>query len=170
MKVLLAYIANLIYALDDAEYSGSLLILLQEMMRFINRHNKKAWMKTNDGRLEMPNYPERAILESCVNSLIHRDYLIYGSEVHVDIYDDRLEIFSHGGMYDGTFIQDHDPLSIGSIRRNPVLADIFSRLILMERRGSGFRKIIEDYESYTTYMPDKRPSFRSDAHSFCVGK
>jgi ATP-dependent DNA helicase RecG len=33
---------------------------------------------------------------------VHRDYLDMGSEVHIDIFDDRLEIYSPGGMYDGT--------------------------------------------------------------------
>lgn len=64
------------------------------MLSFINRNNRKAWMKTNDGRIEMPDYPERALLESSVNALIHRDYMQVGSEVHVDVYDDRVEISS----------------------------------------------------------------------------
>ena len=54
-------------------------------------------MKLPDDRQEMPEYPERAVLESVVNALIHRDYLEYGSEVHIDMFDDRLEIYSPGG-------------------------------------------------------------------------
>ena len=60
-----------------------------------------------------------------------------GSEVHIDIYDDRMEIYSPGGMPDGSIIQDRDPLTVPSTRRNPVLADIFNRLGYMERKGSG---------------------------------
>ena len=160
--------SGLVDALDDAEFSGSLLILLQNMLSFINRNNRKAWMKTNDGRIEMPDYPKRALLESSVNALIHRDYMEVGSEVHVDVYDDRVEISSPGGMYDGSLVQNLDPMQIISKRRNPVLADIFSRLQLMERRGSGFKKIIEDYERYKTYTPDKHPRFHSDAYSFFI--
>lgn len=40
-----------------------------------------------------------------VNALIHRSYLEIGSEVHIDMYDDRWEIYALGGMYDGTFVQ-----------------------------------------------------------------
>ena len=63
-----------------------------------------------------------------------------GSEVHIDIYDDRMEIYSPGGMPDGSIIQDRDPLTVPSTRRNPVLADIFNRLGYMERKGSGLEK------------------------------
>ena len=158
---------GLIDALDDAEYSGSLLILLQEMIGFINRNNRKAWKKLATSRQEMPDYPDRAITEACVNALIHRDYLDYSSEVHVDIYDDRLEIYSPGGMVDGTLVQNLDPMNITSKRRNPVIADIFSRLKLMERRGSGFKKILEDYRNNSA-AEDQMPSFRSDAHNFFI--
>lgn len=157
----------MIDALDDAEYSGSLLILLQEMISFINRNNHKAWKKLPISRLKMPDYPDRAITEACVNALIHRDYLEYGSEVHIDIYDDRLEISSPGGMFDGSLVQNLDPMNITSKRRNPVIADIFSRLRLMERRGSGFKKIMEDYHAYSA-SKEQMPKFRSDAHDFFI--
>ena len=65
-----------------------------------------------------------------------------GSEVHIDIYDDRMEIYSSVGMPDGSIIQDRDPLTVPSTRRNPVLADIFNRLGYMERKSSGSGKII----------------------------
>ena len=91
-----------------------------------------------------------------------------GSEVHIDIYDDRMEIYSPGGMPDGSIIQDRDPLAVPSTRRNPVLADIFNRLGYMERKGSGFGKIIGGYEFQINYDESKKPSFRSDRYQFTV--
>jgi ATP-dependent DNA helicase RecG len=130
-------------ALDDKEFSGNLISLLENGFNFVKTHNKKAWKKTETSREEYFDYSERAITEALVNGLIHRSYNIIGSEIHIDIYDDRLEIVSPGGMYDGSFIQDEDIFHIASIRRNPVLADIFQRLRYMEKRGSGFKKIFE---------------------------
>lgn len=38
----------------------------------------------------------------------------------------------------------------------------------MERKGSGFGKIISGYEFQINYNEDKRPSFRSDRYQFTV--
>ncbi len=90
------------------------------------------------------------------------------SEVHIDIYDDRMEIYSPGGMPDGSTIQERDPLSVPSTRRNPILADVFSRIGYMERKGSGFWKIINGYESQPNYDVDRKPTFRSNHYEFTV--
>ena len=137
-------------------------------MNFARRNSKKMWKKESDRRVEYPEYPERSIFEGLVNGLVHRDYLDMGSEVHIDIFDDRLEIYSPGGMYDGTLIQDRDIGNVPSKRRNPVVADIFSRLDYMERRGSGFKKIIQAYEVEPNYAEDKKPVFYSNATEFRV--
>jgi len=54
--------------------------------------------------VDYPDYPERAVTEALVNALVHREYTIYGSDVHVDISPDRLEIISPGGMPDGSAV------------------------------------------------------------------
>ena len=159
---------GMVDALDSAEYSGSLIILLNEGVGFVKRNMKTRWKKTANSRIEMPDYCERSVFEALVNALIHRDYLILGSEVHIDIYDDRLTNTSPGGMADGTRIQERDISNISSTRRNPVLADIFGRLGYMERQGSGFKKITESYRAAHNYRDELEPKFYSDASSFQV--
>lgn len=159
---------GMVDALDSAEYSGSLIVLLNEGVGFVKRNMKTRWKKTASSRIEMPDYCERSVFEALVNALIHRDYLILGSEVHIDIYDNRLTIYSPGGMADGTRIQDRDISNISSTRRNPVLADIFGRLGYMERQGSGFRKITEAYHAAHNYRAELEPKFYSNVTSFQV--
>lgn len=159
---------GMVDALDSAEYSGSLIILLNEGVSFVKRNMKTRWKKTVNSRIEMPDYCERSVFEALVNALIHRDYLILGSEVHIDIYDDRLTIYFPGGMADGTRIQERDISNISSTRRNPVLADIFGRLGYMERQGSGFKKITESYHAAHNYRKELEPEFYSDVTSFQV--
>lgn len=155
-------------ALDDAEYSGSIISLIENGEAFIKRNSRMMWRKTDNSREEMPEYVERSYHEALINGLAHRDYLINGSEVHIDIYDDRMEIYSPGGMPDGSLIQERDPLTVPSTRRNPVLADVLNRLGYMERKGSGFEKIISGYEFQINYDESKKPEFRSDRYQFTV--
>jgi len=155
-------------ALDDKEFSGSLVSLLQNGIEFVKNNTKKRWKKTGNGRIEMPEYPEQAVHEAIVNALIHRDYMEIGSEVHIDIFDNRMEIYSPGGMFDGSIVQELDTDNIASKRRNPVIADIFSRMHFMERRGSGFKKIKADYRRATNYRIELEPVFCSTPTSFFV--
>lgn len=154
---------GLMDALDDQEFEGNIIYLLKASMDFVKRNSKKMWKKGPIYRVE---YPERAVQEAIVNALIHRDYTVIGSEVHLDIYDDRMEIYSPGGMYDGTFVQNVDPYNVSSSRRNPVLADLFARMDLTERRGSRLRKIIEAYEFEEKYKIELKPEFRSTESAF----
>lgn len=155
-------------ALDDQEFEGNIIYLLKASLDFVKRNSKKMWEKGPIYRIEYPEYPERAVQEAIVNALIHRDYSVVGSEVHIDIYDDRLEIFSPGGMADLTFIQDLNPLNVSSVRRNPILADLFARMDLMERRGSGLRKIIEAYEAEENFTNKMMPEFVSTETKFII--
>ncbi|MCF0207423.1 MAG: putative DNA binding domain-containing protein [Bacteroidales bacterium] len=159
---------GLIDALDDIEVSGSLAWLLQSGVDFCRRNYQKKWYKTKDGRMELPDYPEDSILEGLVNALIHRSYLDIGSEVHIDMYDNRIEIYSPGGMYDGKPVQEHELFKVKSKRRNPIIADIFSRLRYMERRGSGFKKICESYRIQPHFRDELIPMFYSDSGEFTL--
>ncbi len=114
----------------------------------------------------MPDYPDTAVLEGIVNALIHRNYLELGSEVHIDMFDDRMEIYSPGGMLDGRKVQDLDLRNVSSRRRNPIIADIFNRLKYMDRRGSGFKKILDSYEFQGHYTEEMKPEFRSSNSEF----
>ena len=84
------------------------------------------------------------------------------------MYNDRLEIYSPGGMMDGRLIQQLNPLTVPSKRRNPLLADFFSRLGLMERRGSGMKKIIDSYKRFEGLHNFHAPKFLSNASEFHV--
>ena len=155
-------------AFDSDEYSGGIIELLNNAEQFIKRNTRKMWRKTENSREEYPEYQQRGYFEALVNGLIHRDYLENGSEVHVDIFDDRMEIYSPGGMVDGTFIQDRNIDKIPSKRRNPILADIFARLGLMEREGSGIKKMRDSYLEAPNFTPGKEPEFYSDRSQFIV--
>lgn len=150
-------------AIDDKEYTGSLINLLVNTDAFVKNNSKNSWKIKGMDRVEYEDYPITARREAIVNALIHRDYQILGSEVHIDMYDDRLEIVSPGGMIDGTQIQNLEIGKIPSMRRNTIISDIFSRLHYMDRRGSGLSRILESYNDFI-----EKPKFLSDESSFTV--
>ena len=150
-------------AIDDKEYTGSIISLLENAETFIRNNSKTSWEIRGMKRIELEDYPIKAIREAIVNAIIHRDYQIIGSEIHIDMFDHRLEITSPGGMIDGSFVQNLDITKIPSMRRNRVISDIFSRLHFMDRRGSGLTRIIESYSDYNI-----KPKFNSDTSSFTV--
>mgnify|MGYP000739014067 FL=1 len=133
-------------ALDDKEFQGaSLITLLQNAEDFVRNNSKNPWSIRGMTREERSDYPYKAVREVLVNALIHRNYQILGSEIHVEVFDDRLEITSPGGMMNGRRVQDMDIRHIPSMRRNQVISDVFSRLGFMERRGSGIDRILNSY-------------------------
>lgn len=153
-------------AINDVEFSGNILLLLREAMNFVKSNTRKGWEKLPNGRKNMPEYAERAVLESLVNHFIHRDYTVMGGEVHLDIYDDRIAITSPGGMYNGQKVQDLQLDEISSERRNPVLADVMAQLDYMEKRGSGLKKICKETKKLKTYKDERKPLFKSTATQF----
>lgn len=153
-------------AINDAEFRGNILLLLREAMNFVKSNTRKGWEKLPDGRKNMPEYAERAVLEALVNHFIHRDYTVIGGEVHLDIYDDRIAITTPGGMYSGQNVQDLQLDEISSERRNPILADVMAQLDYMEKRGSGLKKICKETMKLKAYKEDRKPVFKSTATQF----
>ena len=153
-------------AINDAEFTGNILLLLREAMNFVKSNTKKGWEKLPDGRKNKPEYAERAVLEAMVNHFIHRDYTVMGGEVHLDIYDDRLTVTSPGGLYNGSLIQDLDIAEVSSERRNPILANVMAQLDYMEKRGSGLTRICNETKALDGYKDELKPVFKSTPTQF----
>jgi len=155
-------------AIDDKEFEGDLISQLLKSHDFIKMNSKVRWKKMSNHRVNKPDYADRAAFEILANALMHRSYDIIGSEVHVDMYDDRLEVYSPGGMPDGSLIQERDIEDVSSTRRNPVIAEIFHRLDYVERRGSGLKKIRDETAYLHGYSEEHVPIFRSTPTAFHV--
>ena len=153
-------------AINDAEFTGNILLLLREAMNFVKSNTRRGWEKLPNGRKNKPEYAERAVLEAMVNHFIHRDYTVMGSEVHLDIYDDRLTVTSPGGMYNGLLIQNLNIADVSSERRNPILANVMAQLDYMEKRGSGLTRICNETKALEGYKDELKPMFKSTPTQF----
>jgi ATP-dependent DNA helicase RecG len=155
-------------AVDADEFEGDIISLLKNSHNFVRLNSKVRWQKMSDHRIDKPDYADRAVFEALANALMHRDYSVVGSEVHVDMYDGRLDIYSPGGMADGSLIQALNIEEVPSIRRNPTIADVFHRLDFAERQGSGLRKIREETAHLHGYTDEYAPKFVSSSSTFHV--
>ncbi len=136
-------------SLDIKEFKGSISYIFDETIKFISRNSRSGFIKMNNGsRLDTQSYPEIAIREAVVNALAHRDYSIEGTQIDVDIYKDRLEITSPGSWLLDKKTSEFDLRHIPSIRRNKIICNCFQSIGLMEKSGSGLKKIVDSYKNF----------------------
>lgn len=127
---------------DRREFDGSLFQQMEELYSYLDMRNQTK--ATFDGlyRIDTRDYPEDALREALLNSLVHRDYSFRASTL-VSVYADRIEFVSVGGLLSGIELDD---IMLGlSVCRNPKLAAIFYRLQLIEAYGTGMPKIMNAY-------------------------
>jgi ATP-dependent DNA helicase RecG len=126
------------------ELEGSLLNQIHGAFDFLNLSNNLVAAFSGLDRIEQYDYPAEAIREAMLNAIVHRDYSFSGSTI-VNIYDDRMEFVSLGGLVPGLLKED---LFAGiSQPRNEKLANIFYRLKYIEAYGTGIQKIMRYYKN-----------------------
>lgn len=85
--------------------------------------------------------PITAIREAIINAVVHADYSQQGAPIRLSIFDDRVEIENPGLLLFGLTVEE---IKRGvSKLRNRVIGQVFYRLGLIERWGSGVRRIID---------------------------
>ena len=128
-----------VHIYDRRDVRDDLFTQFREAISFLKKHlNVRSEIKGVD-REDIYEIPEEALREALVNALMHRDYDIKGSQVSVDVFDDRVEITSPGDLPKGF---PRAALAKGlSIRRNELVADLFARLHKVERAGTGIQRM-----------------------------
>lgn len=145
---------------DRKEIRGSIIEQVEEVYRYIDIYNKTKASFSGLNRTDIRDYPEEAVREAWLNCIVHRDYSFSGSTI-VNIYDNRIEFVSLGGLVPGLEMKS---IFLGvSQTRNPNLAALFYRMRLIESYGTGIGKIERSY--HTTI---KKPIFEAAMGVFRV--
>lgn len=87
--------------------------------------------------------PLEAFREVLANALVHRTWDI-SSHVRVAMYDDRIEVYSPGGLPIGLTKEEYLNGYVSNLR-NPLIANVFFRLDIIEQFGTGIMKIKKLY-------------------------
>ena len=133
--------------LTSVSRHGNLLACLDYMYEFVVSRMNRGFIKKERTRIDLDAYPTRSVTEALINALAHRDYFIKGSEIHVDMFKNRLVVTSPGSLFKNQENKTTYHLDkILSKRRNELIANVFVLCKMMEAKGTGFEKILMDYD------------------------
>ena len=136
--------------LDKREFDGPVYEQIEKAVDFVLRNIRLGATIEGLVRKEKYELPPEAIREMIVNAHCHRNFL-YESCIQVAVYDDRLEVTSPGGLYNGL---TYEELMSGHSRiRNKGIANVFSQMGLVESWGSGIRRILDAAKDYDLAEP-----------------
>ncbi len=141
--------------LDNKRITGSLPDMLDEAVDFVRKNMRtKTIIDENGHRADKEEYPLVAVREAILNALIHRDYsmLTENTPISIEMYRDRMEIISKGGLYGGGSVT-----LLGTGRpetRNAALANILELLKVTENRYSGIPTIFRAFSDADLPKPE----------------
>lgn len=147
--------------LAKKEFTGSLVKQIDMTLEYISLLNdNKITFTGAPARLEYEGYPSKAVREAVINAYAHRDYSL-SADIKVEIYDDRMEIFSAGGLPDGLSVED---IKEGiSAPRNPKIVHVLDKISYIENYATGIRRILVSYKDF-----DRQPIFIVTPNQFKV--
>ena len=133
-------------------------------LSFIRKHMNRSYIITGDKqREERWDYPLPALREIVVNMIVHRDYMS-SSDSMIRIFDDRIEFFNPGRLMAGLTTEQLVRGNYVSAIRNKQIATLFKEAGIIEKYGSGIKRVLESTRSYGL----KDPSFEEIQDGFRV--
>lgn len=141
---------NISIMLDRADYENISLLSQYQLSLAKYRQYYQHEEITGATRTTKSEIPESAFREAIANALVHRTWDV-NSQIKVAMFDDRIEVTSPGGLPQGLSKEEYLSGQI-SVLRNPIIANVFYRLGLIEQFGTGIRRIIEAYQ-HSTVQP-----------------
>ena len=147
--------------MDRIDVSDNLLTQFHEAFSFIKKHIMVKSIIKDAKRTDVPEIPLEVLREAIANAIIHRDYSIKGTETTIEIFDDRIEITNPGGLPDQITERNFGKVSV---RRNEIIADMFFRLRIVEKAGTGIPRMRELLNRAGLPLPE----FENEIKSFRV--
>ncbi|MBN8706504.1 MAG: putative DNA binding domain-containing protein [Bacteroidetes bacterium] len=146
------------YISDDKSFGGNLYHQYQQAMQWLKGKLNIRYDIEGQGsgpRKEIWEIPETIFKETIINSLSHRDYYDKGGVIHIEVFDDRVEISNPGGLVSAI---PEAEFGKRSHSRNPLVFGLFARMHLVEQVGSGIGRIKDLMKE--AGLPD--PEFRKE--------
>lgn len=137
--------------IDKRDFEGPLYEQIEEAYEFVLKHINLGAEIKGLVRNEAYELPTEAIREAIVNATTHRNFLDRAC-VQVAVYDDRVEVTSPGMLYGGLTIEQIK--EGGSKIRNRCIAEVFSRMKIIESWGTGIKRMFSSCKEYGIREPE----------------
>lgn len=138
--------------IDDRMIEGPIIGQIDEGMDFIRKNINVEFVMTGEPkRKEVWDYPLEALREALINAVCHRDYS-FPSNTEIRIYEDELVVLNPGGLPFGVTLEDLYK-NHKSIPRNKEIASVFYDMGVIEKWGSGIKKIRDACKNAGTPQP-----------------
>ncbi len=125
-----------------------------DIVDFITAYITKEFIITGKPRREERwQYPLDAIREIVINAVIHRDYQ-EGTHTQIKIYRDKIKFWNSGKLPPDLSIETIKAGLSKSRPRNRLIAQTFKELGLIEKYGSGVKRVIDDFTDYGLDEPN----------------
>jgi len=124
--------------LDAKELNGDICSNVEDAIVFLKKHLRVSYKIESLKRENILELPEDALREAVVNATCHRDYFEKGSRAMVEIFDDRVDVVSPGGVCKGITRGNFGTVTI---TRNPIIASMFFRIDYIEQMGTGIGRM-----------------------------
>jgi len=121
------------------EITGTLPEQLRQAEAFLRADLRSVVRLVGLTHLETLEYPFEAVRELLVNAIAHRDYSMQGDCIHLNIFADRLEVHSPGGLPGPVTL---DNLLEARFSRNAVIVQALADLGFVERLGYGLDRVV----------------------------
>lgn len=128
--------------IDRHDFDGDILELVEEAQKYILKNIHIGMRLDGLYRVDVPEISMAALREAIINAFCHRDYRD-PDYVQIAVFKNRVEIRSPGGLYDGLTMEEMRGGNV-SRRRNPLIADLFRRIHMVEGWGRGMPLILEN--------------------------
>lgn len=160
----LGYFQNDIIIKDSDRSKEDILTQVDRVMDFVRKHiNKEVIITGEPQSIHRWQYPLEAIREIVMNMIIHRDYRLASDSI-VKVYPDKIEFYNPGRLPDNITVEDLLANNYKSTPRNKQIADFCKDLGIIEKYGSGIRRILD----YFRKEKQKLPLFGNISDGFMV--
>lgn len=125
--------------LDRKDFNNDLVTNIDNALLFLEQHIPVRYdFDGSPQRKESYEVPLEALREAIINAVCHRNYFEYGANIMVEIFDNRIDITSPGGLVPGLTVKE---FGTKSVLRNPNIAALFYRIEYIEQMGTGINRM-----------------------------